>query len=497
MNRENRKPGILFVILDNYKTERLGIQILSAIAREEGYRTGLLILNQLTPDRALEKAREFQPRIAAYSAMSFEQHPIQTFNRRLKKTCLGFISIFGGHHYTFNPEEMEKDIDIDIVCRGEGETAFRSFVRAVRDNRDYHRIANLWCRRDGAVIRNPLGDLIADLDTVPFPDRELLPPVYTRGGGEIYGKSVTVMFGRGCPYQCAYCFNSAWNKLYRGHSILRHRSVDNMLGELRELAAAYDPDMFIFWDDDLSLLPREVVVEFCRRYKTEIGRPFAIHLNAARIDEDLIRLLKEAGVAIATMGVECGDEKTARELLKRGFNTNEKIIAAFGLLNKYRIRNFSQNIMALPVENPLEVAWKTIELNIRCRPTVAHYYVLLPYPHTPIWEYSIARGFLNKEDLDSLEKVPSVYTNSFLDYGDRSLADRINNLHKFASICTKFPSLIPLVKILIRCPPNRVYQYIYFIWYGYWNAVGLFRNRLSIRLVFRGLKEIRQYLRDR
>lgn len=497
MNHDNRQPGILFVIHDNYKTERLGIQILSAVAREEGWRTELLILNHSSPNENQKRAREFQPLIVAYSAMTFEQYSLQDFNRRLKCSEIKFLSIFGGHHYTFNPEEIEKDPAIDIVCRGEGEQPFRAVIRAVREGKDYHQIDNLWCRQGDTIVKNPLGELIDNLDTIPFPDRKLLPPVYLHRESQIYGKSVTVMFGRGCPFGCTYCFNSGWNALYRGKSILRHRSVENMLEELRTLVKEFNPDLVYFWDDDFSLLPREVINEFCRRYKSEIGLPFSIHLNASRIDEDLIRLLKATGLEIATMSVECGDENVARDLLKRGFNTNEKLIAAFQLLNKYQIRNYSQSILALPVKNPLEVDWKTIEINIRCRPTVAHYYILLPYPKTEIWEYAINNGFLQEEALDSPNKLPSAYTNSLFNYCDQATADRVNNLHKFASLCTQFPILIPLVKRLIQLPPNRIFQYIFFIWYGYCNSVGLFRTRVTPRLLIGGLRGIRQYLKSR
>ena len=257
--------------------------------------------------------------------MTFEETQLQSFNRELKKLQLRFISIFGGHHYTFNPEEIEKDSDIDIICRGEGETAFRSFLQSIREDQPYHRINNLWVRWDNQIIRNPLGKLINNLDTIPFPDRDLLPPVYTHEESQIYGKSITIMFGRGCPHQCTYCFNSVWNVIYKDHHILRHRSVDNMLEELKSLINSYDPDLFYFWDDDFSILPRKTIEEFCLRYRKEIRKPFSIHLNATRVDEGLIKMLKETGLEIATMGVECGDESVARTLLKRGFNTNEKL----------------------------------------------------------------------------------------------------------------------------------------------------------------------------
>ena len=142
-----------------------------------------------------------------------------------------------------------------------------------------------------------------------------------------------------------------------------------MIRELKLLADRFDPELFYFWDDDFSLLPEKTITEFCRRYEKEIQRPFSIHLNAARVDENLIKLLKETGLTIATMSIECGDEHVARTLLKRGFNNNKKIIAGFRLLNRYNITNYSQNILCLPVENPPEVDLTTIRLNIRCKPT--------------------------------------------------------------------------------------------------------------------------------
>ncbi|MDP8215641.1 MAG: radical SAM protein [Candidatus Euphemobacter frigidus] len=491
------KPKILFVLLDNYKSERLGIQILAAIALEEGYDRELIILNKISNSSALEKAQRFQPHVVAYSAMTFEQIHLQAYNRRLKESGLRFLSIFGGHHYTFNPEEIEKDTGIDVICRGEGEIAFRSFLQAVRNNQQYHQIPNLWVRNDNKIIKNPLGALIHNLDESPFPDRDLLPPIYIFEKSQIYGKSTTIMFGRGCPYQCTYCFNSSWNSLYKNDRILRCRSVDNMIRELKLLADRFDPELFYFWDDDFSLLPKKTIAEFCRRYKKEIKRPFSIHLNAARVDEDLIKLLKETGLSIATMSIECGDEHVAHTLLKRDFNNNKKIIEGFQLLNRYNIINYSQNILCLPVENPLEVDLTTIRMNIRCKPTVAHYFILLPFPKTPIWRYAIEHGYLYPDALLDPKKIPSAYTTSFLNYRNSTIQNRANNLHKFASLLTKFPVLFPLVKILIKLPPNRLFQYIFFIWYGYCNAGGLFHTRITPKLIIEGLRGIRQYLRGR
>ena len=96
------KNRILFVISDNYKSERLGIQILSTIAQEEGFERDLLIINSIPVKDGLKKALDYQPQIIAYSGMTFEHIALQNLNKMLKQQGLKFISIFGGHHYTFN-----------------------------------------------------------------------------------------------------------------------------------------------------------------------------------------------------------------------------------------------------------------------------------------------------------------------------------------------------------------------------------------------------------
>ena len=486
-------PRVLFVLFDNFKTERLGVQILSAIALEEGWERELIILNTLTPEAARERARTFHPNVIAYSAMTFEHIPLQEFNRDLKREGLRFISIFGGHHYTFSPEEIESDPEIDAICRGEGEEAFRAFLAAVRVGRDFSRIEKLWVRRGDEVIKNPLGGLIDDLDTVPFPDREIIP-LYGEGE-QIFGRSLGLMFTRGCPHGCAYCFNAEWNRMFAGHRIIRHRSVENVMKELREVCARYRPDLVYFHDDDFTLLPRDLIREFCRRYQREIGIPFYAQVRPSGVDEDLISVLKDAGLAVVGMGVECGDEEVARSVLHRGKITNREIVRAFEIFHAHRVKCFSQNLFALPVSNPVEVDLKTILLNIECRPTWAQCCIVVPYPKTPLYDYAVGHGYLERDAFARPERFPSVFTGTCFRYPDPTLARRVNNLHKFAGIVIRFPFLLPLAKLLIRLPPNPVFQYLHFGWYGYWNTVGLWGTRLSFGLIKSGLQSVRQYLK--
>ena len=74
----------------------------------------------------------------------------------------------GGVDTTVNPEwAMEH---ADIICVGEGEYAALELTEALEGKRDLYSIQNLWVRRDGEIIKNPIRPLIQDLDSLPFPN---------------------------------------------------------------------------------------------------------------------------------------------------------------------------------------------------------------------------------------------------------------------------------------------------------------------------------------
>lgn len=223
--------------------------------------------------------------------------------------------------------------------------------------------------------------------------------------------------------------------------------------------------------------------------------PFSASFRANLIDENIIQALKDAGMQWANCGIETGDEFVARQLLKRQI-TNEQLVNAFRIFNKYGIKNFSQNIVGLPVEDPVKNAFETIALNRKAKVGYAHFTILLPYPKTLIEQYCAAHGYLPSERINQLEDItPSVFTKTVLKFPNSKDADRLTNLHKFCSIAVRFPFLIPFIKLLIKLPPNKFFQYIYFLWYAYNRTVAPYKVKLSPALIFKGLKQISDYLK--
>jgi anaerobic magnesium-protoporphyrin IX monomethyl ester cyclase len=81
--------------------------------------------------------------------------------------------VVGGIHPTVLPEPCLEFAD--IVCVGEGEEALLELVQRIEAGHDYADVRNLWLRRDGQIVRNPVRPLIEDLDRRGVVQR-LLPP---------------------------------------------------------------------------------------------------------------------------------------------------------------------------------------------------------------------------------------------------------------------------------------------------------------------------------
>ena len=79
--------------------------------------------------------------------------------------------------------------------------------------------------------------------------------------------------GRGCPYQCTYCFNHKYNQMYKGKgNIIRHKSVDYFLEEILQVKKEYPLEGIIF-EDDIFIIDKGWLEEFAIKYSKKIGLP--------------------------------------------------------------------------------------------------------------------------------------------------------------------------------------------------------------------------------
>lgn len=346
------------VVFVRCASESLGIEHLSSALKARGHATALvyepLLFSSFRLDtggaeaasarRAARRAAALGPGLVAFSAESDYYGWALEAAAELKRLG-GFPVVFGGVHVTVSPEAALERPEIDYVCVGEGELALPALCDAIEKGRGPEGIPNIWARRPGGAVKNPV-ELIGDLDALPPPDKDLFFREYPGFVSDTY----SIVTGRGCPNACSYCHNNAVRRRYAAlgakGDYVRRRSPASVV---RELAAARDRYGFgrVSFCDDLFTADKAWLKDFAPRYRAEIGLPFFCSVHPASVDAEAAALLKEAGCTAVTIGVQTVSAKLRKEALGRS-ETDAEIKRALALLREAGIFVYTNFIFGLP-----------------------------------------------------------------------------------------------------------------------------------------------------
>jgi len=391
---------VLFVVKD-MEYESIGVMTLSAVLKRAGHETFALCARYEVD--LMDRIKEIEPDVIGYSTTTGMHSYYLRLNEELKNR-FDFKSIFGGPHPTFFPEIIERD-GVDAVCVGEGEDAIVEYVNALSEKGELAGIGNIYYKEGSEIVRNELRPFIEDLDTIPFPDREIFRKYYDKLPAP-YRVFIT---GRGCPFSCSYCFNHSLKKMFDGRYI-RHRSVALIIKEINEVKEGGDLKICGFLDDTFTV-NRRWLMDFCKGYETDVSIPFFCHLRADLVDEDVARMLSKAGCIAGVIGVETGSYKARKDILKKDIK-NEEILSASHLLKKNGIRVITQNMVGIPEDTPENVL-KMAKINSKIGSNHMNLYFYQPYPRTDLCELSIERGLYNG-DVDKINPSYSAYDSDII-----------------------------------------------------------------------------------
>ena len=307
--------------------------------------------------------------------------------------------IAGGVFTTFSADEVLSNENVDMVCIGEGEEALVELCEKMSRNEDYSGTKNLLVKKNGKIIKNPMRQL-TDLDKVPFIDYDIFERkrLYRPMQGKIY-TMVHVEIDRGCPYNCPYCEAPYLRDLFRDEgagTYYRSKSVSRVIDEMRHLVKKYNPDYVNFNSETFLAKPVNKLKELAEAYMKHIGLPFWCQTRPETITDEKVRILKEMNCQNTQFGIEHGNEDFRSKVLKRRY-TNEQMLEAFKIVEKYEIAYTVNNIIGFPDETR-ELVFDTINVNRQINPASTNVYFFTPYKGTQLHKYCIDKGYLDKND---------------------------------------------------------------------------------------------------
>jgi len=375
-----------------YDLASVGVRLLSSCLKAAGHHTRMVFLPQARGgylndfqiyenDRVVEALVEIcaDSDLIGITLMTNYFFRVARLTEKLKKHLQQPV-IWGGVHATIRPEECLQYAD--MVCLDEGEAALTELCDGLQNDRFPTDVRGIWLKHGGSVVQNEVRPLIQDLDSLPYPDYSL-DDSHILVNGEIRPASLTllrqalvrgmtiekskvayqIITSRGCPLNCSYCCNDVFRSLHPHEKYLRHRSAENIIGELVQAAHRLD---FVegVWISDDSFISQSLAYleEFAAHYKKRVGLPFFCLGDPIHLSEQKLEVLIDAGLKLMTMGIQTGSSRT-RKLYRRDIS-NERVLEATDLLHKFR-GQMQPPMYDIIVDNPyesLQDQFETIQL---------------------------------------------------------------------------------------------------------------------------------------
>jgi radical SAM superfamily enzyme YgiQ (UPF0313 family) len=278
--------------------------------------------------------------------------------------------VLGGPDITYNIEKY-LNTGADYLIIGEGEETTAELYTAITNKTAISQVAGIAYLEKDQVVKTPERVKMKDLSELPLPNRAGIPiEKYLQTWKENHGNSsMTVSTQRGCPYTCKWCSTAVYGQTYR------RRPAEQVVEELAMLQKDYQPDTIWFVDDVFTVSHKWIKSFHEEIVKQDVKIAFECITRAERLNDEILRLLKEAGCFRIWIGAESGSQKIIDAMDRRV--DIETVQNAIHKANDMGIETGTFIMLGYPGENENDVKATITHLR-KSNPTF--YTITIAYP---------------------------------------------------------------------------------------------------------------------
>jgi anaerobic magnesium-protoporphyrin IX monomethyl ester cyclase len=393
--QENGGEMKVLLVVKSMVIESLGVMYLSAVVKQAGHEAKICEM-----DDAISCAKLWRPDIIGFSVMTGDQEKVKW----ISEAIIGWWAVgnkqpeivVGGPHPTFFPEDFLPDSFVIngvnyVVAIGEGENTMVQML-------------------GGAPDSYPTIDSIPWADRFDYPNHKIRDFITTRG----------------CPYNCSYCYNEAWAKMFPEVDRVRTRDVDDVVAEIEDVA----PE-FVYFQDSCFGLNKNWFREFSMKYSARVNIPYHCHMRPNQVTDEQVLLLHDSGCMSVRIALESASSRL-RDLMNRTNTDLDKVLRAVKLLRKWDIKLMIQNIIGMPTGTIMEDL-ETLEFNIRCKPAYGWVSIFSPYPGTELGDRCKREGWYTGDYSDITD---CFFDTSFLNITPE-YREQLECLQKIFALCVE------------------------------------------------------------
>lgn len=233
-----------------------------------------------------------EPDVLAVSVFCWNARAVHDICRVVRQALPTVRIVLGGPEVGPIAEEvLRRHPEVDAIVRGEGEAAFADVLDLLRRDKPLSRADGVTARdASGSPVSAPDRALIADLDHIPSP--------YLSGLLEPREGSAYIETFRGCPHECAYCFEG------KGYGRIRSFGRERVEAEIAHLVEQRGVRGFSFVDPVFNLTAERLswLAGVLAPYAADGLVLHTVEVDIERIDDDAAALLRRSGVVSVETG---------------------------------------------------------------------------------------------------------------------------------------------------------------------------------------------------
>ncbi|MFA7255304.1 MAG: radical SAM protein [Candidatus Omnitrophota bacterium] len=397
--RESRSPGVAPSGTLYYP---IYLALAAGLVRQHGHTIDFLDAPAEHYDlvRTEERVARFEPDlIVATTVTASVFHDIKVMDRLSKKT--GAATMLVGTHPTARPlETLKMSPSLDFVVVGEYDFTVLEVAQHLGEGKkreEFSSVKGLAFRLGEQWILNERRAWHENLDEIPWASliyRDFLRIEHYSYGAQLHPE-VTIVSGRGCPYECTFC---VFPQTITGQRY-RPRSVNDVVDEMEFIQKTWPHNKEIMFEDDTLTVDKERV----RRLSEEILRrglkvTWSGNARADFDDVALLKLMKQAGCRLFCVGFESADQTILDQMRKGGASVKMrerfvKACAEAGIM-------IHGCFLFGGANETHETMRQTLDMAKQMKLDTAQFFPIMVYPGTRAYEEAKDKGELDSENYD-------------------------------------------------------------------------------------------------
>lgn len=371
----------------------LGLLYISAYLNSKGVANDVFDSTFYSKTEQLAFILEKQPKVIAIYTNLMTKIEVVKLIKTIKTLQYNFPKIIlGGPDVSYNLENY-LNAGADFLVIGEGEETTFELYHAILGKTGFAAVNGIAYLENNTVVKTPPRTKFRELDDLPLPNRDAIPnEKYLQTWKQNHGESsMTISTQRGCPYTCKWCSTAVYGQSYR------RRPAHQVAAEMKMLKDKYNPDAIWFVDDVFTISHKWLTAFHEEVVKQNAQIRFECITRAERLNDEILKLLKEAGCFRIWIGAESGSQKII-DLMDRRVDVNhvKKMIQDTNALG---IETGTFIMVGYPGEDEADIS-ETIQYLKEANPT--HYTITIAYPikGTSLYD-EIENDILEKPDWET------------------------------------------------------------------------------------------------